>query len=990
MAGSQDAFVGRAEELGQLSAALDDVLAGRGRVVVLTGEPGIGKTRLANELGTLARRRAALVAWGDCPEERGAPAYWPWSQAFSQIRNTTEAGPAVVPAGWPFDLPGLQADGAGVAPLAVQAQDADAARFRLFQTANESLTRTARVRPLVVVLENLHWADHASLTLLEVVARTAAKERLLVLATYRDTELPTGHPLSRTLGDIARRDGFLRIRLRGLPADAVAEMAQAITGRAAPAQLAQLVHSQTDGNPLFAREMLRHLADEGLLGPRRAARLDKAGFSLPVGVKEVVERRVAGLSLLCRQTLSVAAVIGLHFSTPVLEAVATPLEPVDVLAGIEEAERAGLVNRMPGGGEWSFSHSLVQRTLAEAVPAVERARLHEKVARALERLYQGRLEHHAAEIAHHYMEGLPVAADTGPAVSYSMLAGEQARRAYAFADAAGHYRQIVSIYDGPGSPDGPAAELTLARALHGQAECLAAETRPTGEAMAAMQRAFDIYVRHGDNASAVAVATLPYPGIAGGMPEEFWRRVERLAPRGSVSHGRALTRLADAARDPEEAETYRQQAVAIARAQKHDGLEAWALGRTSHLFMGLRDRELVALLRQSAAVAARAGATDAQVHAHFHLCMAHTDAGDAAAAQTEAQTCLAVAEGTHDPFRIMMGLTALARVALARGEFDRALEIAEHELDIAPHNTTGSHATSAQALLELGRADEAVGPLGVLLDSLTGSPIGRFEQHRRWVHLRLLLFLERAAGRVLLPESGYREALTQLPGEPHLTAVNAALAGALGIAAYERGDAAAAAVARPVLMGAPQFLTNRYGFVPVSIPAGTARGRIAALLGDRDAARREYEAALGFLRLAGYGPELAWACHDFASLLLSGGGRSDTADSALARGLLGEGLTVARKLGMVSVTVRMEALEGRLDRLGSSKPTYPDGLTGREVEVLRLVAAGKSNREIGEALVISENTVIRHVANIFTKTGSANRAAAAAYAAQRGISPGPI
>ena len=212
-------FVGRHQEMGDLKAALEDTLSGRGRMVTLVGEPGIGKSRIAQELATYAGLRAAQVLWGRCYEEKGMPPYWPWVQAIrsyirdkepEQLRSEMGAGAediAEIVSDVRERLPGLRT------PLALEPEQA---RFRLFDSITSFLKNAAQRRPLVLFLDDLHWADHPCLLLLEFVARELSGSRLLLIGTYRDMELSRRHPLSLTLGGLTRERLFHRVLLRGL------------------------------------------------------------------------------------------------------------------------------------------------------------------------------------------------------------------------------------------------------------------------------------------------------------------------------------------------------------------------------------------------------------------------------------------------------------------------------------------------------------------------------------------------------------------------------------------------------------------------------------------------------------------------------------------------------------------------------------------------------------------------------------------------------
>ena len=255
-------FVGRQREMGELKAALEDALSGRGRLVTLVGEPGIGKTRTARELATYAGLRGAQVLWGRCYEEQGVPSYWPWVQAIrsyvrerepEQLRSEMGAGAADI-AEIVSDvrerLPDLEQPPAQESP--------EQARCRLFDSITTFLKSASDSRPLVLMLDDLHWADKPSLLLLEFVAGELAGARLLLIGTYRDMELSRQHPLAETLGELTRERLFQRILLRGLTQEDVSRFIEATSGITPPQGLVESVYQQTEGNPLFVTEVVLH------------------------------------------------------------------------------------------------------------------------------------------------------------------------------------------------------------------------------------------------------------------------------------------------------------------------------------------------------------------------------------------------------------------------------------------------------------------------------------------------------------------------------------------------------------------------------------------------------------------------------------------------------------------------------------------------------------------------------------------------------------
>jgi DNA-binding SARP family transcriptional activator/tetratricopeptide (TPR) repeat protein len=441
-------FVGRDEELTALLAALEQAQAGHGSVCLISGEPGIGKSRLADELTAHARDRDFGVLRGRCWEAGGAPGYWPWVQVLAAYVRGVEPdmlrrrlGPGAPELA--ELLPELHEVLGELPSPAVR--DPQARRFRLFDAAAALLRAVAaEERPLLVVLDDLHAADEPSLLLLQFLAGTVVDTRIVVVGAYRDTEIGPahpGHPLDRLIGDLVSERAVARIALEGLRRDDVGTYVELSEGRRPTEPTIDSIHRSTAGNPLFVVETVRLLSIEG--------RLDRAesGTTVPAGVREAIDRRLERLPEATREALNIASVLGREFDPQVLER----LRPEDDVAGaLDEAIAARLVTAAPGTpGLLGFSHELVRDALYDALAPRRRRELHGGIATELERSHAADPGPHLAKLAQHFFE----AVSTDHAVEYANLGAERAASQLAYEEAARLYRLGIQALERGGAAD---------------------------------------------------------------------------------------------------------------------------------------------------------------------------------------------------------------------------------------------------------------------------------------------------------------------------------------------------------------------------------------------------------------------------------------------------------------------------------------------------------------------------------------------------------
>jgi predicted ATPase/DNA-binding winged helix-turn-helix (wHTH) protein len=424
----QNSLIGRERAMAKLRAGLDEAASGRGRLFLISGEPGVGKTRLADEVAAASDARGMTLLVGHCSEHDEAVAYLPFVEVLENFVDRAsnadtlrtalgDQGPELarllpklktilpeLPP--PLDLPPAQA------------------RRHLFNCFCDLIARIASEQPSVMILDDLHWADDSTLSLLDHLTQRLSGLPLMVIGTYRDAELNVTRELAKALENLLRGRLATRVRLKPLARDEVAEMLLGLSGKSPPATVVGEIFAETEGNPFFVEELFRHLEEEDRLYDSSGgfrSKLQIAELEAPPSVRLVVARRLARLSDLTQKMLATAAVIGRFFNSEILQASGAG-DAEAILERVEEAEKAGLVSPSADHLRFEFSHELVRQAVISGLSASRRQRLHLEVAGAIERIHADAPDDHSADLAHHYRLG----GNPTKAVHYLIRAAEQA------------------------------------------------------------------------------------------------------------------------------------------------------------------------------------------------------------------------------------------------------------------------------------------------------------------------------------------------------------------------------------------------------------------------------------------------------------------------------------------------------------------------------------------------------------------------------------
>jgi AAA ATPase domain len=945
---TQSTFVGRDREIGQGLAAMEDALTGRGRLLLVAGEPGIGKTRLADELAERAQQRGFRVVSGRCWEAGGAPAYWPWVQSLrSLIRGLNAAELAAQLGPGAVDMAQLLPEIHGVLgtlpdPPAV---DPEAARFRFFDSVAAFLTQAAAVRPVMLVLDDLHAADTPSLLLLRFLAGTLSDGCcMLILGTYRDTELTPDHPLTASLAELTRAQAVRSVSLRGLTEVDVGHLISENTGGTAQESLARTMRDETEGNPLFVQEVIRWLLGEGRLA--QAVTEQGTAIVIPRSVREVIHQRLKPLSESSRNLLSLAAVLGREFSVNALSRLAER-SVYDVIEVLDEPLAARVISDTPGvTGRLRFAHVLIRESLYDEIGRAQRIQLHHLAGRALESLYVDDPEPHLAELAHHFFQGA-LEGEVGKAVFYARRAGARALSLLAYEEAARLYQlalQGLALSETKDSKQRCAVLLAL-----GDAQARA------GDAAGSKQSFLQVadLARSSGLSEPLTNAALGYGGRhtwmrAGGDPHLIPLLRDGLAAVGeadSALRARIMARLAGALRDdpsPEPRESLSKQAVELARRLGDPATLAYTLdGMFGALWRPDNPEERLAIASEVVRLAEATADQDLVQSGHRDLLCAFFELGDIASVYRELAEADRVAEELLQPAWRHMVFNERALLALLEGRFQDAEQFTTSAFQLGQRSRLwDALADHAGQLFQLRREQ---GRLSEIEEQIKRSA-REFSWYPMFRCALAVLYCElgrEAQARVEFGEIAAQD-FAGLPLDNYWV-FNLSL---LSEVACFLGDSARGRTIYERLL--PYAGRNAVG-APEGCTGSVSRalGLLADLTSRPEDAARHFEAALGQNEHMGARPWVARTQCDFAAALTKRGGDRDR-ERAIE--LLENALLTCDELGMPSLRIRVTA---ELDRLGvassavtSEAVSIPveDGMLRLEGEYWTVVYQGRMLR----------------------------------------------
>ena len=977
---SMSPFVGRAAELEKLRTLMPRAEGERRRVALLAGEPGAGKSRLAREFAAEVAMEGVLVLYGACDAVVRTP-YGPFVEALERLVRVTggaQLRAALGAGGSELTrlLPDLAAKVGGLAQP-VKA-DADTERHRLHTAVAGLLADVSRARPILLVLEDGHWADATTLLLLRHLARSAWSARLLILATFRDSEADMPAELSETLADLRRSDDVVRMRLEGLSGAEVSDLVSRAAGSDPDPddpelyELATTIHDLTAGNAFLVCELWRAAVETGIVevagGQVRVTR-PLTEFGTPESVREVVSQRLSRLTPRTIELLELAAAAGPEFE----------LEPVRRAAGIAEAELLAALEEAVGSGmieelhaqqlSCRFTHEIVRRALYDRLSRLRRAELHLRIGEALEGAGADS-DRALADLAHHFGAAAPFGG-AERAIDYNLRAARAASAALAFDDAAMRLRTAIKIGI-QGEPERAGALLELGAASHRAGKAT--------DSLDAFSSAAEI-ARELDSGELLARAAIGYedacwrPGVirnAIELLEEGLAAVDDSSDELRIGLLAGLSRALNFEGERERGALVRENAVTLARQyEDRAGLAKvlvgsyWARGTTPL-------EEILSMLTEARDLAQELG--DAELHADAMAWRVPTFVAlsDLDSARAEVVALREMAEHTAQPFMHHVAEHYGSAIALCDGNLADAETMAGRSHDWA-RLLTGRDASGTHGIQMFGvrREQGRLAELAPVIRILAGAG----EREGPWrpglAVVLAELGMEREAKRELSTLAaegidGYQASLW-LATLTYLTDACAAV-----------NDEEMAAILYPELEPLAETNVMIGHLVACYGSADRYLGMLAAILGEPTRAEEHFEQAMEQNRRMGASTWVAHTAYEYGRFLL---GRGRGARN-YAQALLGEAAGLAERIGMAGLLGKIRLLD---------VPTsggLPGGLSPREAQILKLVARGLSNREIGQELTISEHTAANHIRNILRKTDCANRTEAASYAHRQGLASG--
>ncbi|MDA1279588.1 MAG: DUF2791 family P-loop domain-containing protein [Chloroflexi bacterium] len=954
-------MVGRTDELEMLNEALERTLNGSGQVVAISGEPGIGKTLLLSHLKQEALRQGFEVVSTTSTSLPGSPPLWPWREDLSQL----DASQGLLDS---FDQ---QLSGEGESPAT---EDTDSRRFRLFASIVDSLRTAAVKKPLMIAIDDMHWADTTSQDFFVFAASQLSRQSILLTTCLRtgDNEVPA--ETRRMLMTASRLPHFVRIEPKVLNANQVHELVESAIHHTVTRSVTRQIAIRSRGFPLFVRELSRKVGERG----------QNLSGELPEGIGELLGSQFDRLSPATQAVLHGAAVLGPSFKpAQVVDILNQGEQSVDrqitiesLLTSIDEASTAGIVQATAtAAAAFEFSHPMYSEVARDRLPVGKRARMHATAATLLEDSLGIDAAGRSSELAWHFKEASPVVGNE-KMVHYSLIAGQSALRSFAYSEALNHFENVrFALRDQPNHINFAHAWLGIARARYTY-ESKWGSSLSAAEISVGLSIAFQIFLDHGETELAIETASQGIVGEPGWAPNpRLTERALEIAGDDSKGFSRLLTRHADTLFSDlsrrAESDSVFARAFDLATRQNDVQLQLRILRIQAQFHVIEQNYEAAREITNRGLI------FEDTTPLTSDLALIHINAGIAEAS---------LGDTVYGEKRLMMGHSIAENLGVEMSKYHIAMaNLALKKADFAEMLHFGR---------ELERLEDA--PVVILYEVIN-------EMYSGDISTALAMCRRGAEGVPNIPPTFHLLAIyatllammgRELNDESAITeAQNIASRIEVGAGTDAEGRSSARhgylEAARAIIQGDPVSarkiydkylrLSGTYDLINAGPIFDLVLGQLAAVFHETETALEHFPKALEFAKNGGLILDECEIRREYASALIERGVRVDI---ARARDLLETGIALSDKHNLVFFSKRMTQL---LASATQGRVVYPAGLTKREVEVVQLVADGKSNPEIAEELFISLNTVIRHMSHIFEKLGVSSRTEAALEAVHLGV-----
>jgi class 3 adenylate cyclase/DNA-binding NarL/FixJ family response regulator len=965
-------MVGRESEKQLLSEAYEQAQQGSGNIVLIRGEPGIGKSCLAGTFAEAVAGETTWVVYGQCHETQGSPPFWPWLQILRNLQLIDDSL-GLSPAAIFGDLAAAEKKQQGRSS-SLLSSDIGSEQFLLFSKIANVLAQYASQRTLVLVIDDLHWADKSSLLLLSHICRRLSQQAILVIGTYRDIEITRKHPLFESLGEISRQATLRRIALKGLSEQDVTGFIEKTVSETLSPEILKSLYEKTEGNPLFVSEVARILQQENF---NQAS--SQMAIEIPEGIQEAIGRRLNQLSVQCNELLPMAAVIGRKFSLPVLNQLLPESEHIGLLETLEEAVNRGIIEqRQNTVAEFQFCHVLTRDILYDELSLAKKITLHRKVADALVLLGEGDSEVSAGEIARHYYHAIQ-GGQSDAAVDYAIEAAEHAIKLSAYDEARQYYELAMDIFN----LDERRYAESKAEVYYRIAECIQAVGSPSQKTADACKLALDaarqsrqyeifalaacrlVYVERRPEKTGIGLKTIEE--AISYLPEDD------LIIRADVLAYHAMSLCFNGCRGA--AERVASEALSVAQRCGDKLVLCNSLCMALLVLRGRPEKlsERIRLGEQAVDLTIEIDRSSGHVllvnDPREWLILTLQELGDMGRVKALIQQIDTSVEQHYSFKGHYFAASANANQALFEGRWQQAETLIEDAIELG----SGRLDDSAEGVYgvqmfmlnrELGRLPMVQGALKRMLAN---------DNNAIWAPALLATYTELG----LLDEA--RDIFEHLAandfrplgeGELFLTCLVYMIEACVELNDTDRASALYQRLVPYSGQMLPHATAVSHG------PADLYLGMMSSMMNHLDEAQQLFAKATALCEKSAPNMWQAHIKYRHAQVLKRhnfSGGRS------IFDELVKQARATAQTMGMVNLLAKLEKLEG-----DSSLENEDPGcvLTRRELEVLQLIAQGKSNKNIASDFNRSLATVATHVRAILNKTHTANRTEAAAFAAE--------